>query len=281
MKKELQYNSEGEKETRKKESLYYENLLSKEQKELTGMEKFKEALRLCEMEMEQEEQKERERLGEKAFQEKKDQQMQDYLQREEDLDEMEAILFQERPKSWYTRLFHSRPKKVAVILCSILAASLLVGATGIAFRSPLADFVIQMFDKSSLIKMDDFYSKNENEPQDVDIYYNPTYIPNGYELEREKLNVGFHSLLYKNIDGTKIKVYQTLIKTYNQIDIETGNYELIKNNGMNYYYLENNDRNSKEESTIIWFDSQYQFQIIADVSLEELLKIAESMEKIQ
>lgn len=37
MKKELQYNSEGEKETRKKESLYYENLLSKEQKELTGI----------------------------------------------------------------------------------------------------------------------------------------------------------------------------------------------------------------------------------------------------
>lgn len=263
----------------KRETDYYESLLSKEQKQLTGMEKFKEALKICEIQMQKEEEKECQQLGEKAYHKKKKQEMKEFLKEEKKQDLLEKKLFlRKKLENYCYQFFNMRPKKVAVMFCSIVAAFLMIGTTGIALRSPLADFATEIFDKSSLLKMNDFYYENKNEPQIVDTFYSPTYIPDGYELETVENNNGFHHMLYKNKEGKEIIIYQNFIKIYNEIDTETTNYKTVEWNGIKYYYLDDSIKNSKK-IIITWFDSQYQFQIYGHLPVDELLQIADSMEK--
>lgn len=282
--KQQKRRKETEEERRKKKEIaYYKSFLSEEQETLTGMDKFKEALKICEKEMQKRDEEERNRLGEKAYQKKKKREMKKMLREERWLDfvEKKESIQENLSDSWY-RFSRTKPQKAAILVCSMVGV-LIMGTTTIALRSPLADFVTQMFDKSSLLKMNDFYYENENEPQDIETFYSPTYIPDGYELIEENIREGSYSLLYKNENkpGKKLVIYQNFIKHYNEIDTETINYETTEQNGIKYYYLEYSNLTLKETSTVIWFDSQYQFQIIGDFSLEELLKIADSMDKIK
>lgn len=67
----LKQRKRNKKEEKKQERNYYEFPLSEKQRQLTGMDKFKEALKICEKEMHEKEEEERNRLGEKAYQKKK------------------------------------------------------------------------------------------------------------------------------------------------------------------------------------------------------------------
>lgn len=278
--KQQKRRKETEKERRKKEEMaYYKSFLSEEQETLTGMDKFKEALKICEKEMQKRDEEERNCLGEKAYQKKKKREMKKMLREERWMDfvEKKESIQENLSDSWY-RFSRTKPQKAAILVCSMVGV-LIMGTTTIALRSPLADFVTQMFDKSSLLKMNDFYYENENEPQDIEIFYNPTYIPDEYELIEENIREGSYSLLYKNKDEKKLVIYQHIIKSYNEFDTEIINYETIEHNGISYYYFKNNNNNSNKTNILTWFDSQYQFQIYASLPLDELLKIAEHIEK--
>lgn len=275
----LKQRKRNKKEEKKQERNYYEFPLSEKQRQLTGMDKFKEALKICEKEMHEKEEEERNRLGEKAYQKKKKRELKKMLREEKWLDflEKKESIQENLFDSWYC-FSRTKPQKAAILICSIVGV-LIIGTTSIAFRSPLADYVTKVFDKSSLLKINDFYFENENEPQDIEILYYSAYIPKGYILKKETNYEDSHSILYENESEQKLVIYQDLIKLHNEFDTETNHYKSIEKNGIKYYYLEHNIQNPKKKNIIIWFDSQYQFQVIGNFSLKELLKIANSLDK--
>lgn len=103
------------------------------------------------------------------------------------------------------------------------------------------------------------------------------YVPDGYCLSE-----GFYSsmsvtLFYKNKTDKIIFEYGIAETASIQLDNEHNSYYEFEYNGTEYHYYESND--SDFSSTLLWYDEGYDFEIFAHLPKDELIKIAENIEK--
>ncbi len=103
------------------------------------------------------------------------------------------------------------------------------------------------------------------------------YTPDGYRLSE-----GFYSpidvtLFYKNETDKIIFEYGIANGLVSYYDNEHNSYDTFNLNGMEYQYYKSNDVDF--DSKLIWYEDGYVFGIYAHLSKDELVKIAENIEK--
>ncbi len=171
-------------------------------------------------------------------------------------------------KKSYFILVNTLSKRVACVIIATLLAITTTALSVEALRTPIFNFFVETFDNFSVVR---FGSNGENFIKDL---HEPEYLPEGYEKTHTEITKYAYLLTYKN--GDSIIIYEQLLKNGPSLYVNTdGEVEEIKINGFDGIYYQNKDGNN-----LIFADETYSYLIYGDTSKEELVKIAESIEKI-
>ena len=102
------------------------------------------------------------------------------------------------------------------------------------------------------------------------------YVPDGYRLTHGDYLAATVSLVYKNIDENKIMFdYSIADGTSSNYDNEHNTYSSFIINGTEYQYYKSNDKDFYD--MLVWYEDGYAFSILAHLSEDELVKIAENI----
>lgn len=123
-------------------------------------------------------------------------------------------------------------------------------------------------------------SISEMAPDSIEVYYEPTYIPKGYEMWEEGYlkESWVYNMYYLKNKKQYIIFTQDLLEGTISIDSENVERKEVEINGwkgqMNY---------KKNKKTIIWATNEYAFVLahVGNISEEELLKVARSVSMIE
>lgn len=108
----------------------------------------------------------------------------------------------------------------------------------------------------------------------------PSYIPEGYKLRQAFYGDYNVDLIYENIDNMDIRYgYGTKDGTEISINNERIDFSEITINGITFYVYEAMIDN--DYSNVIWYNSNYVFMLKSQLSVEEIVKIAESVSEVQ
>lgn len=164
-------------------------------------------------------------------------------------------------------------KRVVVIVLAVMSISFVSALSIEAVRSDIYNAVIQWFDKKLGISFDDI----PTDAPDRILDYKEPILPEGYErFELGKDEFGF-SVEYENGDSL-ITYWQRPLSGYGSFlsnertDVEDVN--VIGYDGIKTVF----ESHGVTITTIIWKDNEYAYMLSSDLSYEELLRIAESIE---
>lgn len=158
--------------------------------------------------------------------------------------------------------FTTRAVRVMVV-AAILAALALS-----AFVFPSSrDSIIKTFGIDSLHRMTE--GNNNCVSSEIKI----GYIPEGFELAETDVEDKVVWNLYESKDDKDFIVYKFTSTNATYFDTEQYNYEEVIYNGKEYKAY----KNSNSDYGLIWINNDYIYEINGTVSLDELLKIAESV----
>ncbi len=102
------------------------------------------------------------------------------------------------------------------------------------------------------------------------------YIPDGYNLSEGTYLPSYVILTYTN-GSEKIRFkYAIADGLSSNYDNEHNSYEIFYSNGIEYHYYESNDEDFVD--MLVWYEDGYSFCILAHLSKDELVKIAENIE---
>ena len=108
-------------------------------------------------------------------------------------------------------------------------------------------------------------------------HYAPTYIPEGYELKEERLEIYMGRISYENKDGVKILYSQRFNKHATlYFDSEGAMLSDVFVDKYKGKYLEYTEE-EKTKNVIMWTDGYYTYYIMAELPYEELKAMAESV----
>lgn len=166
-----------------------------------------------------------------------------------------------------------RKKRKTRVLAFIIAA-VVAALAGCAwtYREKIADFWVTAFDRYDKLEIDDI---GEDFPRTIDEVYIPTYVPEGYELEYEQIDLFKVHMLWKNNDDYLMYTQTTIYGNDNMLDNEMGKYVPLKQNGQIVFY-----RSCNDQQIFIW-TNEYKFRLISskEILVEDLLKFFENIRK--
>lgn len=128
----------------------------------------------------------------------------------------------------------------------------------------------------SIFSTHDKYTYQDNSE---DIVFDDTirlgYVPDGYELRSVYYMGNANLLTYESEDEKSLYFNYSLAEDSSiTVDNESHSYkEIIEYNEMFYFYKSEQD----DFNTIIWFDGKYAYSIDAQISEDEIIKIAENI----
>ncbi len=180
---------------------------------------------------------------------------------------MQRLIKRQKKPMYY--MFNTTVKKVACIIVTILIVLTSTVLSVDALRQRVKNFVIETFEKFSILTFDD----NSNTMGEIKEYYSPSYIPKGYVILEEKQGEIDNIILYKNNNAYEIHFTQMCLNRQPHIDTEDCIIEEIDK----YLLIQKENSNRK---TIYFCDENYCYEIISfgDLTKEELLKMAKSLE---
>jgi len=163
-------------------------------------------------------------------------------------------------------------KKAAIILLIIIAGISTLIFTVEAIRVRVFNFFIERNERYTEIRIEE--ENNIKTPElDWENYYQPTYMPEGYYFESEE-DGGLIKILNYSDGKNQIIITQTNNSAGIQIDTEDATTEKININGNEGFLIIKEDR-----SMIFWHNEERSFTITGNIKKEEIIKIAESIEK--
>ena len=107
----------------------------------------------------------------------------------------------------------------------------------------------------------------------------PTWIPEGFVLDKIEKDSSpmreIYTVRYMNgIDTILIQVSSYLSEDIRNHEIENDSVEIYTHNGIDYYFLKNVDQHR-----VFWMVDSYECDISGDVSIDELKKMIDSIQK--
>lgn len=178
-------------------------------------------------------------------------------------------MFARRKYGYYT-LFGTVGRRIASVSVALLLTATILTASVEAIRTPVVQFFTEVYEKFTQIFVTD------DTPDAPDLVFEPhapTYIPEGYVVEKEEKLAATYRVVYVGESGARINYQQ---------QVKDGNYQTIDTEGVDYVSIQIGNGSgvayeNKGKAGIIFTDEQYTYSISASISLEELTKIAESI----
>jgi hypothetical protein len=163
-------------------------------------------------------------------------------------------------------------KRAAIILLIIIAGISTLIFTVEAIRVRVFNYFIERNERYTEIRLEE--ENNIKTPElDWENYYQPTYMPEGYYFENGE-DGGLIKILNYSDGKNQIIITQTNNSAGIQIDTEDATTENIKISGNEGFLTIKEDR-----SMIFWHNEEKSFTITGNIKKEEIIKIAESIEK--
>ena len=180
-----------------------------------------------------------------------------------------------RRKWGYYVMFGTVGRRVASILVALLVATTVATISVDALREPVARFFTRVFRTHTVIHVDnDNIPVDESEEMEM---YAPTYIPEGYNLEQEETMDSVYNIIYSTSAGKIIKYTQFWeIDFSSNINTENTEYTQIVIGDYQGVTYTNNGFTS-----VMFWNHEYHFTLSGDLAIEELIKVAESITKIE
>jgi hypothetical protein len=190
---------------------------------------------------------------------------------------VEEYIRKEEKKEKRIRLIKNikkQSKRAAIILLIIIASISTLIFTVEAIRVRVFNFFIERNERYTEIRVEE--ETNIKTPElDWENYYQPTYMTEGYYFESEEGIGSIKVLKYTNGEN-EILFTQANNGTDFQLDTEDATTENIKISGNEGFLTIKEDR-----SMIFWHNDEKSFTITGNIKKEEIVKIAESTEKIK
>jgi hypothetical protein len=161
---------------------------------------------------------------------------------------------------------------VAVVVLVIALLFAVMFTTVEAFRVRVLNFILTFEKEYTTVRLGENGNSNNMTAGFSNIYV-PTYIPDGYWIDKITNATNFKIIEYINGEEKYIKfnVFNSSITGW----IDTENAETIKSikiNGLNGLFVL-----KSEFSTVSWSNDELVFTVIAELTEEEIMKIAESV----
>ena len=160
---------------------------------------------------------------------------------------------------------HFTTKTIRVMLIAAILLAFLM--TAFVFPSS-REAIMDNFNIASRYQMT---KENKNSvPDNITV----GYIPEGFELESKDNSSKMSYYKYTSLDNSTFTVYKSA--SSGEIDFDTENLETknVTINNIDYMY----GTDAFGNTNIIWIVNDYMFRIDGNLSIEELFKIAESIE---
>ena len=148
--------------------------------------------------------------------------------------------------------------KLKKIIAILIAAALLLTGCAIAYRNEIRDFFEEMYE--TFVKVN---CSEDEDGEKLEYFYELTYVPEGYSLNRcwkEEIKASY---TFVNSAGDKILFIQSLLDARAfYIDIETGYKQIVDISRYDVYY-----KVTKGRSYYLWNDGTYMFSLTSDVEI--------------
>ena len=185
------------------------------------------------------------------------------------------LLFIQEEKS---KRFATLKKRAVQIAAAILIFILLSGITILsveASRVRVLNFIIEINEKSTSFLIDDGSIDYSQFPETPGMHL-PSYMPDGYTLGKIETSGSFYLVTYENEGGDLIILQGLTSGSSVGIDSEDAYHEqLFVNDELAYYYFKN------DYSTLLFGYKEDKFLLSGLISMDEIIRMAESMEYIE
>ncbi len=149
---------------------------------------------------------------------------------------------------------------------------------GVLLTQPEVYAAVKNVFKSVFDKYDKYeYVGDEITVENFDDSFRLGYVPEGYYLSLGDYSPVYIRLTYTNENDKILFIYGIANALTASYDNEHNSFETFSADGIEYYYYKSNDEDFY--STLSWYESGYTFVINAHLPKDELVKIAENVEK--
>ena len=160
---------------------------------------------------------------------------------------------------------------VAAIILAIIIGTISVGA----IKSPIIEFLQSVspdHTSAQFVDVDSSGNIANDNPTSLEAIYEPTYMTEGYERASVFLSETIRNIEYKNITQGKIIFSQSLLITDLFINTEDEGMEITYVGDIRVYYCYKNGT-----YRAYWMQNGYSFSLLFCSSLQETVKIIESV----
>lgn len=152
-----------------------------------------------------------------------------------------------------------RVMMVAAVLCALLLTAFVIPSS--------REFILEKFEKFTAFQL------TEDNKNSVNGEINVGYIPDGFEFE-ESVKLGKQNMFkYVSKEGKYFTICKNSSSAKVDYNTEFNDSQEITINGMYYVYCKGN----QGVDNLIWTKNDYVYRISGPFSLEEFIKIAESI----
>ena len=193
----------------------------------------------------------------------------------------EDVEFSQMHEAKMERFFAAQRKKqsakkyrriLKAAACVLLAVAVGSGVTIFSVDALRTRFLNFVFVPSKPNTDYNFSDYAQNRYFDSDITLN--YIPEGFKLADKVKSSESIDLLFKNDEKSYFYFNVNDITVQSSIDTENATVENITVNGYDGVYISNDNINA-----LVWHDNRYSYDIIGNISKENIIKIAKNLKK--
>lgn len=172
-------------------------------------------------------------------------------------------------KKSYYKLINTVGKRAVIIILTLIISLTVATFSVKALREAVIEFITETFEKYT--KVSTVISES---PQNDFVKTAPKYVPNGYVIHQEQEFMTTYQVEYINNENNTIDYEQTVNfgTTYNT-NTENISYEKVSINSLEGIAYVNDGF-----STVIFADKTYFYTLVGKISMEEIVKIAESIQ---
>lgn len=161
--------------------------------------------------------------------------------------------------------------KVMSRIAAVIAVLVIVTGVAIVSSDALRIRFLNLFHSSSEISTEIEITDKEL-PKAQEAIVEPKYLPGGYELVETSSYPGMFISYFQNKKSEKFEIEQIDINTEISLNTELINYREIKIGGKDAYVTVEQDMNNLQ-----FYSNEYAFFIYGDLSIDEMIRIAESI----
>lgn len=176
-----------------------------------------------------------------------------------------------RKKPFYM-IINTAGKRAACLIIGILVIAMTTIMSVEALRTAFFNFFIEFFDDYATVHS----VETENTPENIEDIYDITYDLSDYTIALQDYNNLYRHLIYNNKEYS-IDFFQSVKKSGYSINSEKTFISYVTiNEYQALYYTDNHNYNY-----IMWDNGYYLITIGSNISKDELIKIAESVQKVE